>query len=551
MTFANESRKTANRFLQTVLVVDDRAFDEQSTPKPPPKVSLKTPGRGGTKDNQPSTEAEKKAEGDSEHDFEAEVLIKEFSTRNLFCSVLSPKEGDFEELSKQISPVALTADILVFDWVLAPGGSGEGQETLQLIQEIIEFDDDTAEVDRLRQIAIYTGTPNLYSIVDKIRESLEDNIIEEQVQDVDDFTLRQGNVQVSVYAKDTSSISEDNPPVFERKKSLKDLPDALISDFTDMTRGLVSNTAVYSLAVLRENASRLLSTFHRGLDAPYLEHRAMLTNPEDAEEYLVRLITSEIGAVLEAADARTPVDMKSIEAWLDHVFEDLPQPETVFKDGKEPDKSSLLSLIEQGAGGTDLPETLENFGKYGRNAHKKGIAETLSANGFDSEDSVFEFAALTLLQSKYSSSPPMLTLGTILREKTEGTPSYWLCVQPRCDSVRIKDNRNFPLLPTRITSGNKKRHLIIKDGGKFQKLKINFTPHEVEMITFAPRQNDTVIKAEHRDKEFIFRSVSGVEYTWVSDLKFEQAQRIAQQYANKIARVGLDESERLRRRAPW
>lgn len=558
MNFEDTSTKIAQEFLQSVLVVDDRAFDEQD--QPDVTGDLEAPGRSDsnestlatsvdTKEQQPSTEPEDEARDDEVHNFKPELLINEFSTWSLFCSVLSPKGGDFEALSSQVSPAAKRADIIVFDWVLDPGGSGEGQETLQLINQIIEDDEDNSEIDRLRQIAIYTGTRELNRIVDSISASLDQNRSDKRTEKIDDFTLRQGNVQISVYAKGTARITEETPDLYQRKKSIEELPKVLIEDFSRMTRGLVSNAAVHSLTMLRKNTFRLLSTFHPGLDAPYLEHRAMLTVPEDAEEYLIRLITSEIGAVLEAAEVRRYVDLNHIESWLDRMFPSM-EPDSIFRNGKDPRKQSILSLLDQGAGGVNLPDDLINFGSNGQNAHKKGIAEAISKNDANSEDKVSEFATLTLLKSKYEMIPPILTLGTILRTDEGEAGKYWLCVQPRCDSVRIQNCRRFPLLPTEIVTDNKRRHLVLEDGGKYHKLKIDFTPHMVAMVEFKAEAESTVIRPVQEEGFMKFISTSGAKFVWVADLKFEHAQRVAQRFSNKLSRVGLDESEWLRRKSP-
>jgi hypothetical protein len=44
-----------------------------------------------------------------------------------------------------------------------------------------------------------------------------------------------------------------------------------------------------------------------------------------------------------------------------------------------------------------------------------------------------------------------------------------------------------------------------------------------------------------------FTAKNGTHYKWIGDLRFEQAQRIANKYAAELSRVGLNESEWLRR----
>ena len=72
------------------------------------------------------------------------------------------------------------------------------------------------------------------------------------------------------------------------------------------------------------------------------------------------------------------------------------------------------------------------------------------------------------------------------------------------------------------------------------------------MIRFAPaRPSDKQVLAR-RVKSGRFFKASGTtsKYRWVADLKPEHAQRVANEYAYELSRVGLTESEWLRRWMP-
>ncbi len=83
-----------------------------------------------------------------------------------------------------------------------------------------------------------------------------------------------------------------------------------------MTAGLVSNVALESLAVLRSNTYPLLTKLHKGLDAPYLTQRALLTQPNDASESLVSIVAAELLSVLEEYDVGAKAGPEAIMAWL-------------------------------------------------------------------------------------------------------------------------------------------------------------------------------------------------------------------------------------------
>ncbi|MCJ7623604.1 MAG: hypothetical protein MUO76_08865, partial [Anaerolineaceae bacterium] len=75
---------------------------------------------------------------------------------------------------------------------------------------------------------------------------------------------------------------------------------------------------------------------------------------------------------------------------------------------------------------------------------------------------------------------------------------------------------------------------------------IDIKPHELRTILFTPGENETILSTK-KNSQFSFTDKSKQEYVWIGELKREHAQRIANQFAAEIARVGLDESEWLRR----
>ncbi len=58
-----------------------------------------------------------------------------------------------------------------------------------------------------------------------------------------------------------------------------------------------------------------------------------------------------------------------------------------------------------------------------------------------------------------------------------------------------------------------------------------------------------MIRAKEENGTFVFDTTDKKRFEWVSELKSEHAQRIANNFAAKLSRVGLDESEWLRRGA--
>ncbi|MDP2414295.1 response regulator receiver domain [Daejeonella sp.] len=98
--FFNFSKRVANDFLQSIVFIDDKAFE--------------------------------KDEGNSNHDFDAYSITQSFAKNEKICAVYNPKNTEYSNLS------ALTkkADITVLDWQIDLG------HQLVPIEQEEEDDDD-------------------------------------------------------------------------------------------------------------------------------------------------------------------------------------------------------------------------------------------------------------------------------------------------------------------------------------------------------------------------------------------------------------------------
>jgi hypothetical protein len=147
---------------------------------------------------------------------------------------------------------------------------------------------------------------------------------------------------------------------------------------------------------------------------------------------------------------------------------------------------------------------------------------------------------------------PRLTLGTIIQGQR--TKKYWICVQQKCDSVRLDDKpRRFLFLPLTISKENCKFNVVIPEEASYIKVKVDLSTHSLRTIKFTGNKDGSVFARKYgksHDYYFIqYYKVKKVDenFKWILDLKDAHAQRISNSYAAKFSRVGLDESEWLRR----
>src|SRR5207248_1297472 len=106
----------------------------------------------------------------------------------------------------------------------------------------------------------------------------------------------------------------------------------------------------------------------------------------------------------------------------------------------------------------------------------------------------------------------------------------------------------FPFLQLRPpTAGEPAFDLVVPDGNTYRRLRIQYSPYTLKMIDFDPSEAVRAIQAKVNEKLVQFEASSGTLYRWIGELKFDQTQSIVNKYAGQLDRVGVDESEWLRR----
>ena len=603
--FRAYSQEIAAEFLQTVVVVDDKA---ETNPEPK-KVSgeskaadsndikLNTPKRGRKTTNgvalgreeetvsNNKAEEEQKDEGHTTAEPTSErlsivevttateiegavvplednevlpikALNQAFAQRGIVCGFLSPSAtgSDREAIIQAAEKTAKRADIVILDWKMEgedKEGKQDGYTAKRIIKGILQEDGDETNTfqssGRLRLIVIYSQSTVLGDIVDEIDHSLRTEVTPaHEFSRPDQYTLAHESTRICAFRK-SGGITNDG-----RTYNVKALTGRVIEEFALLTEGLLSNVAIAALSALRTNTHKILQKFNSNLDTAYLNHRAWTDPVEETQEHPIALLASEMQDVLAGNEVTKTIAPDQIRLWVDSL------PATISLNSQisgmaHKDKLKLLSdSIIFGANhdsGDGKWKSLIGSVKNGQ-AESKFTNLMLTDKTGSQKDR--EFAMLTTVRSHYSAPPPYLTLGTIVAALGD-VPSeyqYYVCIQPVCDCVRLKSARDFPFLKLDFPTKGK-FDLVVKDQGRFIDLMVNYKPHEVVMLRFAPK--DKLIKANKQNGAFSFtgKTAAGkfVRCYWVADLKTAHAQRIAEKFGSEISRVGLTESEWLRRMA--
>jgi hypothetical protein len=525
-TFFEKSKAIANDFIQSVVFLDDKAY------------------KGKDKEN-------------PNHDFDALKITQAFAKENKICAVYNPESDSDVENFKFI---ANKSDVVILDWQIVfqsnfEDGSEEedapddprGIYTLAILKYILE--DVSKNKEGLKLIVVYTGETNLNEITDKIFAELyliKPDLKKESCQ------VCSSNVKILVRAK--SSVEEDEEDnkfnhLVELKDKIvkyKDLPNFVLVEYTKMTSGLLSNFALMSLTTLRKNSSKIIGLFSNEMDSAYLGHKATIPKQEDAEDLLIELFGDSVKDLLFYFNINTELRENLIESWIDEkiIEEDYTIGTKTFKRTIQSVKNLIKSSeesIEQRF--SLLDSTLSNSNKKDL-VNKSTDLYTNLKNRIDSENMDKLFSKLTHHKSLFipKNTEPKLSLGTLI--KSNKNQIYYICIQQKCDSVRIlkDEERKFLFIP--LTVSDNKFDVLTPDGTKLKKNKNSFS---IRTIKFVCPDNSGVIVATKEDDKFIFKqkytSPEDEQFEWILDLKDLHSQRMIINYTSQLSRVGLDESE--------
>lgn len=528
-TFQNIAETTVASFLNSVVVIDDRAFSGKKEGNQKEEVeTLKVPKLGGGKAKK---EKESPADKDSFQGIDTESIIKAFSVKGLVCSVVSGK--DFNVL-----PVAKSADVVVVDWQM---DGDDGDRAISLIEKVIA-DDDGA---RSRFICIYSGVAGLDAIVTKLKSKKAFSRFEIR----DDFFIFRGNVSITVLSKNGGISSKKWP---ERAVDNDGLPGRIIKEYASVNSGLLQHVAMRALAAVRGGTHSLLDKFSKKLDAPFVSHRVYSDPIEDVKSHVAPFVASELQSIIEQSGLSDALCRDVICKWVDGDVKSRLKCEVVG-DGFTKDDAALIAkyYIENGAGQKE-PTGVEGkiktaYGKLHSKSAKKKSCFTQLLGSDESDLDEKRFAALTCLVASYGKTPPSLGPGTVVHDGN----NYFLCVMPACDSARIpEEGRFFPFLLLRPSE--EQCALIVPDEDGYIGLDVELKTFYGMNPLFKPAiaERDIVAYRCPTSGRWCFESDNGVKkiYHWVAALKPAHAQNIINAWAAHSSRVGLTESAWLQAR---
>jgi hypothetical protein len=532
-TFFNHSKTIIEEFLSTAIIFDDQANFGDFNLIPPKVVVSPTTRKRKSQEKVDSDSKDSKVPKKEEpltlsHDLNAKKVINSFAEKGILCSVIKPEEDELETLHETATLLSEKADLIIFDWELS---QTSGKTALPLVKRTItHFNNRSPQ--QLRLIAIYTGTTNINKVFSLIRDELSNHDF--QIEDHGDNCCQIDACRLLVFAKKAAKTAEG-----VTKVSFEDLADFLVNEYTKMTKGILSNVVMQSFSVVKRNTHQILKKFS-GMDSPFLTHRTCLPSPEEAEDHTATLISEEIQSLLEEYNVGKMSRLDALKYYLEdgQINKDYSLKPFKNKDGCL-SKEQVLTLWEKGI--SEKSEFLSNK-EFDKGMFFKSLTDIYSEDE-NGEALDLKYAALTTLRSKYSDNQPYLTLGTVVKEISQET--YWVCIQPGCDSVRLSGDVSFPFLP--VSNKGAIQCVIPNDSDSFVRKKISLKFSDCRKIKFLADPASKDIKSMKEDDQFYFQDTNGNRFQFVCELKPLYAQRLSNKFAANISRVATNNSEWLRR----
>jgi len=542
MSFHAYSKSIVEDYLSTVAYVDDLIFSNRNEMKPTDLGPVNKKEIGAIISVKKKIEDIDKPERQLEPNIIPLSFTNAFLSKGIHCALfeLAENKSNIEAIKKTLKK----SDVIILDWQM----HGDlGKSTCELIKYLLEEDKNTSL--SLRLLIVYTDQPVYNSIIKENVAPIFDKL-GITCNFVSETEIQSGHTKIIVLQKPPINVKE------ESKVSGEDLPERIIEEMTLLTKGLVSNSALKAVTVIRRNTHKLLGAFNKDLDPAYLAHRAMIPIPEDAEVLLKSSIVDSIDSVLSYSEIVTCCNIEQIEKW----FDNNPIENKEITIGKSTNKvvvnnDDRKEWLKKGYNvftNEILKRNHKNclnelqFEDYDKN--KNGLFKNTNDCFIkDGSTSSEEFAILTHHRSNFITPVyiPILTLGVVVQKVNNN--EFYLCIQQRCDSVRIQDGevRNFLFLP--LTEHGSYPIIFKKEPGDYNKLKVNITNSHYLFIEKFTQTANGLVQAIIEEGGYNFIDADGEKYKWILDLKESHAQRIANKFASLLSRVGLDESEWLRR----
>ena len=592
--------EAARQFLNSAVVIDDRAFKGKGTDKdlavleqdtsstmpaergggphgplphegPLPKATL--PGRaiGNQSVDAESTIAQvslsHSSDGSSAQDLDLSALTDSFAEVGIICGIVDPgtigerfgtRSGSVckeELLVNRACKMAEAADILIIDWFLKPRSS---ELTLEVLRQVLQSD--RRHGGRTRLICVYTGEHGLVEIRDQVRDRLSD---------VCAFSAAAERDEIRLVASSLSIVFVNKKGVdTEHSITESELPNRLVAEFAKVINGILPSFAATAIGSLRHRAHSILETFNSSMDAAYVSSRAISDPSEEVSQLVRELLVSEFDSQIgfsQAADRCLSTD--AITMWLlapGRMKSSGSIQLTSREDSQQKTiKGGCVAEFVRSAACGEIASLEKPFELAGSlytmsEGQRLKLSEVMCADSDEASRVEQEFSRLVSNKREAFGRNfvadewrPSLTLGTLLVSSDGSKASYFMCINRACEMLRLSRERKSVVL---LSLDEKSRgfNLVVPiSGGASAQLRVPSEFSSMARVEFRVDQNTRRIMADRKDNEgtkrFVFENTSrDIEYQYLGELRYLRAFRDVNEMARSSTALGIADSEWLR-----
>lgn len=560
--------RAAREFLKNALLIDDQPFFKQNQESP--RIAQKSNdgfervGNRGLTADPVEEQSGNEVNGVGRTEVDAQILTEAFLRQGMVCGIYQPPEPSDEDGLSEFLKVCENVDVVIVDWHLNRNHSTE--QAKRLIENILMED---LKSPRLRLICVYTSQSDLDDLATELLAHLRRNTYLRSCEIISDnrSTIGDGDLLKIVFAnKGRKDVLESSDVSFPEA----DLPEWLVSEFAQLSRGLLRTACLGAVAAVRSGIPHLLSHFTPAIDGAYMGHRLMIPEANDSNSFLEGLICDELRNIVWASKAiNSFAGQDASSEWLkkrsnEKPFESCEGLEIPLKWVEEiHDYTSKNSGTYRKEIIALLQMKLRDSGEGLTNVNCEALFDNIARLFFTDEtefmDSMLCFGELQSISKAYkkqmfyeSEVPPALMQGSVVAPLSANgslpyglKPKYrLLCVQPPCDCVRMEANvpRRFPFL---VLSPEKQQPTFVIDGRGYS---AEFKPSNQVVLSFVGSKGHSVVRANRNEDEWIFKSTE-FECKLVASLKPMHAQKATSALAARSTNIGFDEFEWLRIRS--
>lgn len=545
--------KALKDFIKNVTVIDDRPITSAT-----PVNEIAAPDDDGLgkiiattiEEPSPTTKADDFHIDGPSHTLNIKELSDSFADIGVACAFVLPDstESDAEKIMNRVVRASRLSDMVIIDWHLRNANSNL---TTKILTELSKLD--RQENGRLRLICVYTGQEVNQGILNDAIAALKSGGIDlQQSKKPGGFIARSDTCLLTVLSKDISAT---------------ELPEILLKSFAELSDGILPTFALAAVGAIRKNAHHMVTRFGGELDSAYVANRMITDPPGDVSEMLRELFISECDNALgleSVSDNYLNNDV--LMTWLD--TRDLPITPlkyTANENEHNIDKCALINLVKFGVNEGSI---LNSVGKSFRPLPTKKrhlVSEYLATTRQKAHRSERKFARLVALRREAfggaklcndeNAWKPHLTTGTILElvpDKDDDKPKWLLCLTPICDTVRLKENKQFTFLIASETEGKKSNLILQVESGKDKKMYFDTKQPHFVTIAFCPDKSTGRVCGNKRTNSeatlpiFELFDSNQKKYTWLGEMRYARATKIIGELIGNWGRLGINDSEFLR-----